>query len=434
MQGRYAAVPVPLPKDRRIVAASVLAALLVVLLVVVAVAQGIGDPSVPSGDVAVVEDAPDGNISTEEFDVALEQAAASQGAKEVPPESDPQYEALRDAAMSSLLAARWVRGEAEDLGISVSESEITNRIDEIKKQYGGEKGFQRVLRQGRFTPAQAREQIESQLLGTRIQEEVVPQDEPPAVSDAEIEDFYEANLAQFEQPETRDVREIVNKDQAQVERAKALLESDDSAANWKKVAARFSTDKATKESGGLREGVAEGQSEPALEEQISVAAEGELIGPFKGQSNYYLIQVQTINPAETTPIADVTEQIGQQLVQGKQQLIAQDFQQDLLEKWQSRSFCADGYVMDRCENFPPSSEDACVGDDPGEDSEGDLECPVVVTPRNVVSPGQAQVFPGQALPVLPQGPIQPAAAEQPGVIGPGGAPLPPGGGAPTPTP
>ena len=52
------------PKDRRIVVAVVLAALLVVLFVGVAIAQGIGNPSVPSGDVAVVEDAPDGEITT----------------------------------------------------------------------------------------------------------------------------------------------------------------------------------------------------------------------------------------------------------------------------------------------------------------------------------------------------------------------------------
>ena len=40
---------VSVPKDRRVVAAMVLAAVLVVLLVVVAIAQGIGNPSVPSG-------------------------------------------------------------------------------------------------------------------------------------------------------------------------------------------------------------------------------------------------------------------------------------------------------------------------------------------------------------------------------------------------
>ena len=53
--------------NRRIVVAGVLAAFLVVFFVVVAIAQGIGNPSVPSGDVAVVQDAPDGHISTADY-------------------------------------------------------------------------------------------------------------------------------------------------------------------------------------------------------------------------------------------------------------------------------------------------------------------------------------------------------------------------------
>ena len=409
-----------MPKDRRIVSAVVLAALLVVLLVVVAIAQGIGNPSVPSGDVAVVEDTPDGHITTAEFQSSLEQAAALQGVKKVPPPSNPQYSALRDSAMSDVLLGRWVRGEAADRGITLSDSEISNRLDQIIKQdFGGQKQFEQYLKQAHFTSEQARQRVELQLLSNEIQKQVLPQDS--GVSDSEIEDFYKANLSQFEQPETRDVRQILNSDQAKVERAKSLLEQDDSAASWKKVAARFSTDKATKDSGGLRAGVAEGQSEPALEDQVFSAEQGQLVGPFKGQSGYYLIEVEKINPAQTTPLSDVSKQIGQQLAQGKQQQISQDFQQDFLDKWRSRTFCADDYLIDRCENFTPSLQTI-----PGAP-------PVISTPA--VPPGQTAVFAGQPIPALPQGPIQPAAAQQPGVIGPPGA-VPPGavpqGGAPPP--
>jgi parvulin-like peptidyl-prolyl isomerase len=416
-------VPAPkdrriVPKDRRIVAAVVLAALLVVLLVVVAIAQGIGNPSVPSDDVAVVEDAPDGHITTAEFQASLEQAAALQGAKKVPPPSDPQYSALRDSAMADVLLGRWVRGEASERGVTLSDSEISNRLDQIIKQdFGGQKQFEQYLKQAHFTAEQARQRVELQLLSNEIQKQVLPQN--PGVSDSEIEDFYKANLAQFEQPETRDVRQIVNRDQAKVERAKSLLEQDDSPASWKKVAARFSTDKATKDSGGLRAGVSQGQSEPALEDQIFSAEQGQLVGPFKGQSGYYLIEVEKITPAATTPLSDVSKQIEQQLAQGKQQQISQDFQQDFLEKWTSRTFCADDYLIDRCENFTPPLQRI-----PG--------APPVIS-RPAVPPGRTTVFAGQSIPALPQGPIQPAAAAQPGVIGaPGGAV--PQGGAPAPAP
>jgi parvulin-like peptidyl-prolyl isomerase len=390
----------------------VLAATLVALLVGVAIAQGIGNPSVSSGDVAVVEDAPDGEITTTEFDRALEQGAALQGIRQVPPPDDPQYDALRDAAMSDVLQGRWLRGEAEERGISVSDSEISNRLDEIiQQQFNGEqKQFQRFLKQAHFTQEEANQRAELLLINEQIQEQVLPTE--PSVSDSEIEDFYEANLVQFEQPESRDVRRILNKDQAKVEQAKTLLERDDSAASWKKVAARLSTEEATKDSGGLVEGVTLGQSEPALEEQIFSAAEGELVGPFKGQSDYYLIQVVSITPAETTPLSEVTEQITQQLSQARQQQVAQEFQQDFIEKWVSRTFCADDYVVDRCANFTPPRQSL-----PGAP-------PVISTPT--VPPGGATVFAGQPIPALPQGPISSQTAQQPGIIGPPGGALPPG--------
>jgi foldase protein PrsA len=401
------------------VAGVFLAALLVVLFVVVAVAQGIGHPSVPSGDVALVEDAPDGGISQEEYDQTVEQVAASQGLPEVPAESDPQYAGLRESALSDLLLGRWVRGEAEERGLTVSESEITNRLEQfIKQDFGGQKQYEKFLEQSQFTPEEARARVELGLLSDELQKATFPG--PTAVSDSEIEEFYEANRVQFEQPEARDIRRIVNKDQAKVEEARSLLEQDDSPASWKKVAARFSTEDPTKGKGGLIEGVTAGQSEPALEEQIFSAAEGELVGPFQGQSDYYLIQVQKITPAELTPLADVTEQIQQQLVQGKEQQIAQDFQTDFLAKWTSRSFCADDYLINRCENYEAPPPEPAPGAPP-------------VFSRPVVQPGQTTVFPGQPAPALPQGPIQPA-VPQGGIIGPPGGPVVPQGGAPAPPP
>jgi foldase protein PrsA len=412
MQGRYAPDLLRArASDKRIVVAAVLAVFLVAFFVVVAIAQGIGDPSVPSEDVAVVEDAPDGHIPLSEFQRSLTQTAASSGQKKVPDPSSPQYASLRDQTMSNLVLGRWVRGEAEDRGISLSDSEINNRLQQIKKQLGGEKGFQQTLQQAKLTPEEARQQVELQLLGNQIQSQVIPQDSPPSISDSQISDYYEFNKVQFEQPETRDVRQIVNKDEAKVQQAKSLLEKDDSPNNWEKAASQFSTDKATKATGGLRPGVAEGEDDPALESQIFSAPEKQLVGPFQVQDSFYLIQVDKITPAQTTPLDQASKQIEQQLAQGAQQQIAQDFQQDFTAKWTARTVCADDYLVQQCDNFTPPVQQA-KGAPP-------------VTSSPAVSPGQATVFPGQPAPALPQGPQQPPSAQS-GVIGPGGAPLPPG--------
>src|SRR6266511_3201787 len=386
--------------NTRILLVVVLTAALVITVAGYAIGRGLGATSVLSGDVAVVDDVPDGGITSDEFQKTLEQTAARQGIKQVPKPSDPSYPTLRDSAMADALLSRWVRGEADERGITVSDSEVSDQLEKIKKQqFGSERKFQ---------------QIQKQVLPTA-----------PNVSQSQIENFYEANKTQFTQPETRDVREIVNKDPSKVEQANQLLDQDDSPDNWKKVAAKFSTDQATKSNGGLRQGVAKGQTEPAVDAAIFTAPAGQLVGPIEGQTADYLIEVEKVNPEKVTSLSDATSQIKQQLSQGIQQQAATAFQQDFVDKWTSRTFCASGYVMDRCANFTPT--DACNGDDSGE--QGDVDktgCPAPVASMAPVAPGAGGLFPGQPAKGLPQGPIQPPSA-QPGVIGPPGAPtLPPG--------
>ncbi len=92
-------------------------------------------------------------ITTEEFDGALQQAAAAQGLKEVPPADDPQYELLRDAAISDLILARWVLGEAADRGIEVDRPrDRPSELDTVKEQqFGSEKAFEKFLEESGFS-------------------------------------------------------------------------------------------------------------------------------------------------------------------------------------------------------------------------------------------------------------------------------------------
>jgi foldase protein PrsA len=385
--------------------------------IVVAAASGLGSPSVPDDAIAVVEEAPDGTITIEDFDRSLEQTAARQGLREVPAEDDPQYEALRDAAISDLILSRWVLGEAEERGIEVTDREIGEELETVKtQQFGSEKEFQKFLDESGFTLEEARERIALQLVSDRIQTAVLP--EEPDIDPAEIETFYDENIAQFEQPETRDVRVILTRNEDEAAEAAAQLEEDSSPQSFEEVAKEFSIDEATKSTGGLREAVVEGQSEPALDEQIFSAPEGELVGPFSSDQGFYVIQVDAVTPAETTPLEEATEQIVQTLRAARQQQIAQSFQEDFQAKWVARTFCADDYRIDRCSNAEPPA-DPCTEEIA--ESEG---CDAPVASTRPIAPGTAGVFGAPAPTGLPQGPITPAPANPPGGIPPGLTPIP----------
>jgi foldase protein PrsA len=401
------------PRSKRLILV-LLAVFLVAFFAIWAAAQGLSGPDVPSGDVAVVEDAPGGAITQEEFDVALEQAAAAQQ-QPVPPEDDPQYELVKEQALSDLLLARWVEGQAEEDGITVTDTEIEQRLDQIKEQnFRDEQEFQRFLEQSKFTEEDAFERVRLTLLSQRIQEDALTgQDELP---EGAVEAFYEENASQFEQPEARDVRVILNKDEAQVEEARAALERNDSAKSWEEVAKEFSTDEASKNAGGLRQGVVAGQSDPAFDDQVFTAAEGELVGPFETEEGFYLIQVDSITEAETTPLEKASEQITQQLASAQQQAAATEFENDFVDKWSARTICAPDYVIERCGNAPEPAR-----------PEG---APPVQSSRPAAPGAAGSVTPGVTTSGLAQGPLPPP-ADQPAGLPPGAAPIGPTGAPPT---
>jgi parvulin-like peptidyl-prolyl isomerase len=425
--GRRRPAPPPPPRSRwrgaRTVALIVLAAAVVLTTAGFAIFRGLGDPSIASGDIAVVQGAPNEDVSAAEYKRALLQAVPRLGLKQLPKAGTSQYTQVRDSAISDLLLGRWIEGEAADRGITVSSSQVSDQLQQIiKTQFGNsQKQFQQFLSQSHFTQQDALERVRLQVISQQVQQQVLPQNKTPTVSSDTAKNYYEANIVQFQQPQTRDVRLILNKSQAQVAKAASMLKADDSAANWKKVAKKYSTDPTTKTAGGLRQGVAQGQSEPALDKQVFSAPPNQIVGPFKGQSGYYAIEVTADHPASTQPFSKVQSQIQQQLGSLQQQQVAQNFQNNFVGKWTSQTFCASGYVIDRCENFTAPVSTTGGG--------------AVVPSTKPVEPGHAAVF-FSAPQGLPQGPIGPP-SETPAVpggstipLGPSGAPSVPPGSAP----
>ena len=206
--------------------------LFVALFAGFAIAQGIGEPSVPSGDVALVQSVPSeyGHISEEKFKRAMFQKAFEGGLKKLPKEGGSKYEELKKGAMTEVLNAVWLRGEAEELGISVTKKQVENELEQIKKtNFKTEKAFQEFLTERHFTAEEVNEKVELNLLSTRIQEQI--QAEAPPASEAEISAYYETEKAtQYTVKPSRDIRLIFNSDKSEVEKAKEELEPDHSSA------------------------------------------------------------------------------------------------------------------------------------------------------------------------------------------------------------
>ena len=328
----------------------------VVLFAWVAIADGVGDPSIPSGDVALVQDTPGdiGEVSQARIDHALELAAAQGGEKTVPKPGDSKYEELKEAALNSLFESIWLQGVANEWGIEASDKEVAAELKKVKKEsFKSEAEFQKFLKESHYTPADVNERVKIQILSKALQEKL--KEKVPAPSQSEVENYYEAaKSTQFTQKPTRDVRVIVNKDRKKAEEALAALSKDDSAKNWTKVAKEFSEDPTTKESGGLKKGLQEGVEEEPLNAEFFRTPEGQVEGPIKAKSGYTVFEVQSSTPESVQNLETVESQIQGTLAQKAEQEYFTGFVSGFNTQWTQRTFCASGYQTERCGNFKGS--------------------------------------------------------------------------------
>jgi foldase protein PrsA len=343
----------------------------VALFAVVAITEGVGDPSLPSGDIALVTGVPkdSGEISQARFDHALELAAVQGGAEEAPKPGDPKYDELKETTMKSLFEFIWLQGLADEWGIEVTDQEVAKELKEVKKEsFKSEAEFQKFLKESHNTPADINERVKLQMLSRELQKKL--EEKAPTPSQSEVEAYYEAAKdTQFTQKATRDVRLVVNKDRKKAEEAKDALSKDDSAKNWTKVARKYSEDPTTQATGGLQKGLQEGVAEEPLNAAIFNRPEGQVEGPIKTPRGYTIFEVENSTPESVQELKAVESQIQSTLAQRAQQEYFTNYVSQFNIEWTSRTFCAPGYVIERCANFksdgrPVTAPKGCYEADP----------------------------------------------------------------------
>jgi peptidyl-prolyl cis-trans isomerase C len=250
----------------------------------------------------------------------VQEFAVQSGLGELSPGS-PQYEAMIQQIMPTLVEVEIAKAYAEENGITVSEEDVNQEIETIKDQIaqqaqaqgmnvGREAAFQQALQQAGITEEQLRAQIREQLPVQKVQERVAGDAE---ASQEEVEKFYEENKeAQFTTPEQRCARHILfNKDQkAKAEEVKGQLQN---GADFAELAKEFSQDPGSAENGGDLGCLGQGETVPNFEEAVFNAEEGEIVGPVETEFGYHVIEVTDIRQQSTQPLEEVEAQIREQL-------------------------------------------------------------------------------------------------------------------------
>jgi foldase protein PrsA len=259
-----------------------------------------------------------------------------------------QYQALKDQVMQFLLSAEWISGESKSQGISVTDAEVQKEFNKQKAQsYPKAADFQKFLKSSGMTMEDLLYRVKIDTLSQKLRTKVTKG--ASIATPAAISAYYAKNKAKFGTPETRDIKIVLTKTEAQANAAKKALEAGQS---WKAVVNKYSIDQASKAAGGSLPGVTKGQQEKSLDAAVFSAKKGVVLGPVKTQFGYYVFEVSAIKPAVTQSLVQATPQI-KQLIQSQGQQKALDaFVKKFQKEWKSDTECRTGFTTAQCKNAP----------------------------------------------------------------------------------
>jgi foldase protein PrsA len=348
---------------------------------------------VPSGAVAKVGD---DTISQQQFDKWLETAAKGQaqgGAAAVPDPPDfpkcveakkkqplpkgqerpsdselkkqckTEYETLRTEVMQFLVQAEWVQQEAEKQDINVTDKQIEKSLEDQKKQaFPNEKAYKQFLASSGMTEEDVLFRVKLDQLQQKLTQKITK--DAKKVTDQDIQQYYDKNKKRFAQPERRDLRVVLTKNEAKANEAKNALEDGDS---FEEVAKKYSIDEASKAQGGKLPAITQGQQEKAFDEAIFSAEKGKLVGPVKTQFGWYVFEVDKVTPASQQTLEESKDTIQNLLRSQGQQKALDEWIKNFREEYKDKTNCADDFRIAECDNAPKEKTDTgpASGGNPG---------------------------------------------------------------------
>ena len=254
------------------------------------------------------------------------------------------FTSLSSQVMDFLIKAYWYQADANKLGLKVTDAEVQKAFDKAKnQQFPNGKGYSAFLSQ---TGQTTQDILYRFRINTIVQKLAAKHNKQ--VTQADIQNYYNSHSSQFGTQESRNIRVVLAKNQADAQAAKTALGKGQS---WATVAKKYSTDPTTKNTGGLLNGVTKQQADPALASVAFSAPLNKVMGPVKGQFGYYVFEVIKVTPATHQSLAQASTLIRQQLTQQQTQNAQTAVDNKAKKDWLSQTTCRGPYAMADCKGY-----------------------------------------------------------------------------------
>lgn len=231
-----------------------------------------------------------------------------------------KMEQVKKDILNQVIEDKLVLSRAKELDIKVTESEISERLDYIKKGFSSEEEFYKTLETQGVTIANLKDRYRDQIMMKKLVDYEVKS--KISVLPSEISDYYEKHKDQYRGTDSYRVKNILikAKDAVSFELAKVEIENVynklKEGGNFDDFAKQFSQGP-NAENGGDMGYIKQGQMLEALDMAIFKLKPGEFSEPVKSEIGYHIFKVEDIKYGRLSSLEDVNKDIQMALFQDK---------------------------------------------------------------------------------------------------------------------
>jgi peptidyl-prolyl cis-trans isomerase C len=253
---------------------------------------------------------------------------------------------LFKGALDNLITLTVLRAEVRNQNVIVDKARIDQQMQLFETRYGSKEAFEKAMAKQGVNETSLRKSIEETWSVQEVLDRAAK--DVPAITDADIQKFYDNNPEKFLNPERAHVAQILLRaDPAATAEQKAEVKKnleniradiESKKITFEDAAAKFSQDQASAKKGGDLGFVSRGQTGKQLEEAIFGTFPGHLTAVIENPSGYHLIRVIELKPAGKSTLEEAKPTIQQYLYQAAKQSVVQKYVQGLKSKAVVESF------------------------------------------------------------------------------------------------
>ena len=263
------------------------------------------------------------SISKADLEKAVMNIEQNAGGPVPPDQRDRVYRGVLD----QMIGFRLLIQETKSRKMVVPDGELDKRVAQIRSRFPTEEAFKDALQKQNVTVEELRDDAQNDILvGTMLQTEVATK---VNVTPEQVNDFYQKNPTQFQQPERVRASHILvsfppNADEAAKKDARTkaaeILKEVKAGKDFAALAKQHSTDPGSGPNGGDLGFFQKGQMVPPFEQAAFALKPGETSDLVESQFGIHIIRMVDRQPSRLVPIDEVRPKIQQYLEgQGRQQ-------------------------------------------------------------------------------------------------------------------